>query len=179
MFQQFVSKHNSPQNSILTTRTVVPAVNCPVLSTPPLARVTAMVNLSITAAVATPGGFAQVVVIDDFSLADNQVISVSASLTSTVGNLIPILVRFESVTVPTSISMGGLTHYPLEFISNGNSLSVKDCVTVSTNKRSTAANNRVYVGVILVSNAFAVGNVYGTISVNQVDTEVTVLQPLK
>lgn len=176
MFQNFVTKHNSPQFTTKITKAVTPAALAPIINTPTVSRDNLFVDLS-PAAVAATAGLASIVAIDNFSHTDNQVISVAASLCSSAAHLVPVLVRFEhaDLAVPTAIPADA-TMYPLEFVSNSGSLSVKDCVTVSTYSRS---GGRVYVGLLLISTAWTAGKVYGSIAINQVDHEVTTLQPLK
>lgn len=174
MFQNFVTKHNSPQFTTTITKAVTPAALAPIINTPTVARDNLFVNLTITA-LTSPGGISAVVAIDNSSHTDNQVISIAASL-STTGSLVPVLCRFESATVPTAIPASAVTYYPLEFNSSATALSVKDCATVSTISRS---GNPVYVGLALIAKSFVADTVYGSISINQVDQEITTLQPLK
>lgn len=176
MFQNFVTKHNSSQFTTKITKAVNPAALAPIINTPTVSRDNLFVDLT-PAAVSATTGLAFVVAIDNFSHTDNQVISVAASLSSSAAHLVPVLVRFEvdPSTVPAAIPAYA-TMYPVEFSSNAGSLSVKDCVTVSTSART---GGRVYVGLLLISTAWTAGKVYGSIAVNQADHEITTLQPLK
>ena len=174
MFQNFVTKHNSSQFTTIVTKSVTPAALAPIINTPTVSRDNLFVTLTSTAS-SVRGGISAVVAIDNFSRTDNQVISIAASL-STAGSLVPVLVRFESHAVPKALPSSDVTYYPLEFYGTSNNLSVKDCVTVSTESRT---GNSVYVGIALIATTWTAGQIYGSISINQVDKEITVLQPLK
>ena len=177
MFQEFVSKHNSPLTSLaMVSKSVTPSVTAaPILSTPRNQQVTeSFLDLTISSAA---GGVASVIAVDPSAKADNQVFSVCAHITGAVDlKYWAALVRFESAAVPTTVpAIRDLIPIAGSY-SNGTYI-VKDCATISTFPRT--ANNTVYVGLMLFSNKWVAGKLTGIISLNQVRTEITTLQPLK
>lgn len=90
MFQNYISKHNSPLTSSSVAATKTPAAAAPIISTPELSRSTIFANLTLTA-VNTHSGVAHVVRIDETNPTDNQVLSVAASLSGVPSDAIVLL----------------------------------------------------------------------------------------
>lgn len=177
MFQTYLSKHNSPLTSLSIAATKTPAAAAPIISTPELSRSTIFTNLTLTA-VSTHSGVAHVVRIDETNPTDNQVLSVAASLSGVPSDAIAIAIRFEVAddTVPTALPTL-YSAYPVEFFTSGAALSCKDAVSIPSHP--VTAGNDVYAGILIWSKSWAAGVVSGLLSVNQVNRETTVLQPLK
>lgn len=177
MFQNFVSKHNPPLTSLpMVSKSVTPSVTAaPILSTPRNQQVTeSFLDLTIASAA---GGVASVVSVDPSAHANNQVFSVCAHLTGAADlKYWAALVRFESATVPTTVTPI-FDLYPIAGTYDNGTYIVKDCCTIPTFPNT--PGNTVYVGLMLFSNAWVAGKLTGIISVNQVRTEITTLQPLK
>jgi hypothetical protein len=180
MFQNYISKHNSPLTSSSVAATKTPAAAAPIISTPELSRSTIFANLTLTA-VNTHSGVAHVVRIDETNPTDNQVLSVAASLSGVPSDAIVVAVRFEVAdgVVPTALP-AEYDAYPVDFLGSGGALSAlscKDAVSIPTHP--VTAGNDVYAGILIWSKSWAAGVVSGLLSVNQVNRETTVLQPLK
>lgn len=177
MFQEFVSKHNSPFTSLpMVSKSVTPSVTAaPILSTPRNQQVTeSFLDLTITAAA---GGIASIISVDPSAKADNQVFSVCAHLTGAADlKYWAALVRFESATVPTTVTPT-FDLFPIAGTYSNGAYIVKDCATIKTFPY--VAGKTVYVGLMLFSNSWVAGKLTGIISINQVRTEITTLQPLK
>src|SRR5438552_8515203 len=88
---------------------------------------------------------------------------------------LPILVRFESSSVPTTLPTA-YDVYPLDGRHDGGYYTVKDCVTIDVLPRT--PGNNVYVGFMVWSN-FTATKCRGSVSLNQVIKEIICLQPLK
>src|SRR5476651_2590876 len=86
-----------------------------------------------------------------------------------------LLVRFESSSVPTTLSPA-YDVYPLDGCHVGGYYTVKDCVTIDCIPRT--PGNNVYVGIMVWSN-FTATKCRGLVSLNQVIKEIICLQPLK
>src|SRR2546423_1135148 len=90
-------------------------------------------------------------------------------------NFLPVLVRFESSSVPTTLPTA-YDVYPLDGRHDGGYYTVKDCVTIDVLPRT--PGNNVYVGFMVWSN-FTATKCRGLVSLNQVIKEIICLQPLK
>ena len=176
MFQSYVSNHTSPQTNTTISGSKTPAALAPILSTPELSRAT-LAGTITTTALASYSGLAHIVRIDHTNATNHQLLTIATSLAS-ASPITAMAVRFEvaSGTVPTAIPSTA-TYYPIQNIISGTFLSVRDAVTIET--IPTTSSNDVYAGVFIFSNAWVAGPVSGVISVNQVNREVSVLQPLK
>ena len=76
--------------------------------------------------------------------------------------------------------MGLIPFFPVDFVISGGTLSAlscKDAVSIPTHP--VTVGNDVYAGILIWSKSWAAGVVSGLLSVNQVNRETTVLQPLK
>ena len=91
---------------------------------------------------------------------------------------VAIAIRFEVADgfVPTAIP-AKYDAYPVDFVNSGAALSCKDAVSIPSHP--VTAGNDVYAGILIWSKSWAAGVVSGLLSVNQVNRETTVLQPLK
>src|SRR5438105_1119741 len=90
-------------------------------------------------------------------------------------NFLPVLVRFESSSFPTTLPTA-YDVYPLDGRHDGGYYTVKDCVTIDVLPRT--PGNNVYVGFMVWSN-FTATKCRGLVSLNQVIKEIICLQPLK
>jgi len=184
MYQQFTTQHNSPSVFLPYRDSISPNLNLyPLLGLPRLARFTVDVRSSVLASSDIGSSFAFCIAVDDLSFSDNQVFSFAGSLA--INSNLPFIlnvVRFESATQPVVVPASntpGYFRYPILFSSSPGVISFKDAVTIPTNRLG-APSNKVYVGIVVTYCAPVVAHtVIGTLSVNQVDTELTFLQPLK
>src|SRR5690625_5208410 len=129
MFQTFISRHNSnffSDKLVLTS--VTPASSAPVLQTPKATSSTLYFD-SLTV-IAGNGGFLHCIQIDTSVKAANQVVSVGVDIAFDANAKgYASLVRFESFSVPTTLSTA-YDVYLLDGRHDGGYYSVKDCVTI-------------------------------------------------
>lgn len=177
MFQKFISKHNAPISSTEVTVTKTPAATAPVLDVPGLSRSTIQVNVKTTA-VSTHSGLCHVVRIDETNPTNHHALSVAGSLSNVSADMIAFAIRFEVAdgVVPTAVP-ALYDVYPIEIVNTGKAISFKDVVTIDSHPRT--VGNDVYAGIMLWSNAWSATTTSGVLSVNQVNREAAVLQPLK
>src|SRR5205809_7719914 len=88
--------------------------------------------------------------------------------TLSLHDALPILVRFESSSVPTTLPTA-YDVYPLDGRHDGGYYTVKDCVTIDVLPRT--PGNNVYVGFMVWSN-FTATKCRGLVSLNQVIKEI-------
>src|SRR5205085_10142039 len=91
--------------------------------------------------------------------------------TLSLHDALPILVRFESSSVPTTLPTA-YDVYPLDGRHDGGYYTVKDCVTIDVLPRT--PGNNVYVGFMVWSN-FTATKCRGLVSLNQVIKEIICL----
>lgn len=177
MFQKFISKHNAPINSTRFVATKTPAATAPTLAVPDLSRSTIQINATTTA-VTTHSGLCHVVRIDETNPTNHHALSVAGSLSNVPADMIAFAIRFEVAdgVVPNAVP-ALYDVYPIETFNNGKAISFKDAVTIDSHPRT--VGNDVYAGIMLWSNAWTASTISGVLSVNQVNREATVLQPLK
>ncbi|AAZ48957.1 gpG [Escherichia phage ID2 Moscow/ID/2001] len=179
MFQKFIKKHNAPLTSQpAISKAVTPSMTAAPLVTTPLGVSSTQLFLELTTTAAA-GGFAYAIRVDNSNPTDNQVFSVCAHITSDVDpKYIACLVRFEVTAGTTPTAMPPVYDaYPIAGYYDAGSYTVEDCATIPTH--AVSSGNDVYVGLMLFSRMWPVAKLSGIASLNQVNKEVTVLQPLK
>src|SRR5690349_20701660 len=130
MFQTFISRHNSnffSDKLVLTS--VTPASSAPVLQTPKATSSTLYLDtLTVNAG---NGGFLHCIQMDTSDNAANQVVSVGADIAFDADpNFVACLFRFESSSVPTTLSIA-YDVYPLNGRLDGGDYTVKHGGTIA------------------------------------------------